>query len=262
MLIFPQLQTGCLVQRVQRQKRSRVVGIPRPDGRRSLYLDPYGDTVRWKLRFESLSAEEWQALESLFHACQGRYRGFTFIDPLDNMLSQSDALTADVWTSDPYLSVTNSGDDAWGSRTGTRLVNEGQQSAMIHQTVAVSGRLQYTFSLYLRGAGRPSMDLFLSGSGAEQRVTVPVDTEWRRYKITAALGVDSNSCDFGLAIPAGHSVDCCGVQAEAQPAPSAYKRTIRGAVYPETRFDTDALAVEASSPDCFATSLQMTSRIY
>lgn len=260
MLIFPQLQTGGVVQQVRRIKRSRVVDVARADGDRTRYLDPRGDTISWTLQFDNLSGEEWGAIEGLFRECQGRFRSFVFIDPLGNMLSHSEALTESVWSPDPYVDVADSQADAWEGQSGSRMLNTGQQDGSISQVVPVTAALQYTLSAFLRGSGTGSVELFIEGAGTQRRTSTQVSTQWKRHSLTAGLGLDSPDCRFGVSIPAGYAIDCCGFQAEAQPSPSAYKPTLKGGVYLETRFDTDTLSVESRSPGCFTTALQLISR--
>lgn len=231
----------------------------RVDGGRSLYLDPYADTLNWMLKLENLSADEWQAIESLFRACQGRLKTFAFIDPLGNMLSHSESLRAQAWDSDAYLSVSDGESDMWDTLKGSQLVNAGQDIASISQTLPVSAALQYTLSVYLRSASPVAVELFIDSEGAERRARVPVSSQWKRFTMTAGLAVETESCRFGISIPAGYTVNCCGFQAEAQPYPSRYKPSVKGAVYRDARFDTDTLPVEVGSPGCFSTTLRLTS---
>jgi hypothetical protein len=57
---------------------------------------------------------------------------------------------------------------------------------------------------------------------------------------------------FGLELDPGRSVDVYGMQVDAQPAPSPYKRTMaQGGVYPEARFGDDFFEVVAEGPGSF-----------
>ena len=260
MLVFPQLQNGSLAQNVRRSRRRRVIEAEHPDGTRSLFLDSRVDAMHWTLRLDNLSIDEWQSIESLFISAQGRLKSFLFIDPLGNILSQTDDLEDRAWSRGAYLTVSAGQSDPWGGQTGTLVVNTGQNEGTLDQAVAVPGSLQYTLSVYLRAQGATNVDLLIESSGIDRRASVAVSADWRRFSLTAALGVISAGCRFGIVIPAGRSVECCGFQAEAQPFPSQFKKTMRGAVYPTTRFESDALPVDVSSPGCFSTTLHLTSR--
>lgn len=260
MLLFPQLLSGTLAQSVRRMRRRRIAEVERPDGTRSQLLDLRADSTYWTLKLDNISIDEWQSIESLFVGSRGRLKAFLFIDPLGNMLSHSDDLLDNVWARGPYLDVSSGQGDYWGGLSGSLVVNAGQEEGDLEQSIPVPGSLQYTMSVYLRTAGSTNVDLWIASAGAERRANVAVTADWRRYSVTAALDVTSESCRFGLTLPAGRSVECCGFQAEAQPFPSMYKRTTSGAVYPATRFDTDVLPVEATSPGCYSTTLQLMSR--
>jgi len=55
---------------------------------------------------------------------------------------------------------------------------------------------------------------------------------------------------FGVRLGPGMAVELYGMQAEAQPAPSPYRRTgLRGGIYEGARFDVDELIVAAVGPE-------------
>jgi hypothetical protein len=64
----------------------------------------------------------------------------------------------------------------------------------------------------------------------------------------ASEGV-SESVLFGLELEPGTSIDVRGLQVEAQPGTSTYKRTTsRCGIYPNARFDDDALEILTAGP--------------
>ena len=123
MLVFPQLSTGTTGQfPLLRTKTRRTVINALADGRTVRYADGFGE-VSWDLDLGELSSSEREAVEALFVASEGRLRSFTFLDPADNLLEQSEALTNAAWTKDPFLSVTAGIGDPLGTERATHLVN-------------------------------------------------------------------------------------------------------------------------------------------
>src|SRR5207245_1695575 len=77
--------------------------------------------------------------------------------------------------------------------------------------------------------------------GADSRVCV-VGPQWRRLVSSGQIPGAAAAFEIAIEIPAGVTVDLYGFQTEAQPQPSAYKKTTsQGGVYPATRFAVDSL---------------------
>ena len=126
MLVFPQLSTGTTGQfPLLRTKTRRTVINALADGRTVRYADGFGE-VSWDLDLRELSSSERGAVEALFVASEGRLRSFTFLDPADNLLEQSEALTNAAWSKDPFLAATAGIGDPLGTQRATHLVNSGQ----------------------------------------------------------------------------------------------------------------------------------------
>jgi hypothetical protein len=67
-----------------------------------------------------------------------------------------------------------------------------------------------------------------------------------------ALGLNTESVVFGTELDAGATVDLFGMQVEAQPGTSDYKRTGgSGGLYAQARFAEDELTVTAKATDVF-----------
>ena len=87
-LYFPQLSTGALVQYpVKRIKSVQTVSTQAEDGSVLTYFDPKGSVLTWQLEYTGITQAEVNQLQALFDACAGRFRAFTFIDPLANLLT-------------------------------------------------------------------------------------------------------------------------------------------------------------------------------
>ena len=258
MLVFPQLRSGALAQLPwQRTESYRTLRNTLPDGSSVLMADSGFANVAWDLKFSGLSANEAQALQDLFESAVGRLNTFTFVDPSANVLLWTTDLTQAVWDKDPELALT-AATDAFGGGTGTQIANQGAAAQSILQTTNAPPSLQYCLSAYLRSESPAAVSLVIGGNVA---TTVITGGTWQRYAGVSDGGT-AQQVVFGLTIPGGTTIQVCGLQAEAQPAPGAYKSTTdRAGVYPNSRFDQDSMNMVASETSVFACNLRIVSQI-
>jgi hypothetical protein len=245
MLYFPQLVTGSVAQYPLRRERSlRTVVNEVSDGRAVKFGDPDAETVEWRLHLAGLTDAELAAIEDLFQDCEGRLGTFTFLDPADNLLSWSEALTESIWQKGPLVELTESIQDPLGTDRATRIHNGNQTSQAVEQTLPVTASFTYAFSLYARSDQATTLTLNATAASAADSDSFPVTSSWRRCVLSTQLGSADEAVSFGVEIPSGASVDVFGLQVEAQPGASAYKRTAtRGGVYTKARFTEDVLTV-------------------
>lgn len=258
MLVFPQLRSGALAQLpLQRTESYRTLQNILPDGSSVFMADGGFANIAWDLKFSGLSANEAQALQSLFESAAGRLKAFTFVDPSANLLLWSTDLTQAVWNKDPELALTTAA-DAFGGTTGTEIANQGPAAQSILQTTNAPPSLQYCISAYLRSESPVPVSLVIGGNVA---ATVITGNMWQRY-LGASGGGTAQQVVFGLTIPAGMTAQVCGLQAEAQPAAGAYKSTTdRAGVYPNSRFDQDLLDLIAVENGAFACNVRIVSQL-
>lgn len=262
MLVFPQLRTGALSQYPLRQTRSGLTltnGLA--DGNAVSWVDSVPRMNRWQLTARDLTDTESESIQSLFAAVEGRLGTFTFIDPTANILAYSEDLTKPCWSKDPMLQFTASVTDPYGGQRATRVINAGQNEQAVSQTLPLPASFTYAFSVYGRSAGGSMLSLQRSSSSASQRRTVAPADAWTRWSIGGALTGEDESVTFSLVLPAGASVDLFGIQAEPQPAPSAYKQSgARNGVYSHSRFDDDVLRLVSDGPNQHRYDLRIVAR--
>ena len=129
-LFFPQLSTGALVQYpVKRTKSVQTVSTQAEDGSVLTYFDPKGSVLTWQLEYAGITQAEVNQLQALFDACAGRFRAFTFIDPLANLLTAQ-------WQA-------GSGVQA----TGNIYTNTGNVPAELSQTFSLPSGYTYCLSI-------------------------------------------------------------------------------------------------------------------
>jgi hypothetical protein len=247
MLCFPQLESGALGQ-FPGQKRlvQRTVANRLADGSTLRLGDPAGSRLEWRLTYEDLTDAEMDAIAALFNACEGRLLSFTFLDPTDNLLGWSEALSADMWRKDPMITLLGSGADPLGTNRATRITNTGQAVQRIDQSIDAPENLQYCFSLYARSEYTGALTTYRMSEGAGDRRTYTVGPSWQRIVASSKLASSNETATFGLELPAGRTVDVFGMQVEGQTGASRYKITAaRGGVYEQARFLDDNLAVTA-----------------
>src|SRR6185295_2921465 len=130
MLVFPQLTTGmAALYPVTKQGLQRSVVNELVDGSTVVYADRDGAIAGWALRATGLTLAEWNAIESLFQQAAGMAGTFTFLDPVGNLLLQSENFSTGAWTVGALVQLTAGIVDPFGSARATRLVNTGLASA-------------------------------------------------------------------------------------------------------------------------------------
>ena len=259
MLYFPQLVSGATVQypflkrRVQRTITNNLAG-----GNALKLLDPGWAKVEWELTFETLNSEERSRLEEFFDAAGGRLNEFTFLDPTQNLFLQSEDLGASAWTKGPLVALNTGIADPNGGMSATRMSNTGSASQRIQQTIEAPGCFCYCFSLYARSEAAARVVLFRSTGGTEETTSYAIGASWVRLVLPGASQSEDESVGFGLSLEPGTAVDIYGLQAEAQPAPSMYRKTTsRCGVYSRARFDDDLLSITSYGPEQHSCTLRI-----
>jgi hypothetical protein len=263
MLYYPQLSTGAVSQfPIVRQTAMRTVSNMLPSGDTIRMSDPGANAMSWRLQYSNLSDAEWTSLETLFQEVEGQLTTFTFLDPMDNLLLWSEDWTKPVWTADPLIHVSGGVADPMGGNGAMQITNTAQTTQRIVQNIAGPSWYQYCFSVYVRAAASTTVQILLSATGQESMTQVQVTSSWTRAAKADSLSLQEDGISFGLQLPSGASIMAFGAQAEPQPAPGYYKKTIDLAgVYPNTRFDSDSLSQITSAPNQNSCSVSLVSML-
>ena len=252
MLYFPQLSTGAVGQYpIQKRRLSRTVVNEALGGARVKLPDPNASAVEWTLDFQTLSDNERDALAQLFGAVEGQLSDFTFLDPTDNLLLWSEKLDEAVWERNSLLQITAAIADPSGGTAASRVSNTSTAALSIEQDVNGPGWFQYAFSVQARSD--QDQQLILHRSTATQTQTqsasFAIGSAWQRILLSGKFTGTEESVIFGIEIAPQQSVDLFGIQAEAQPGASGYKKTFsKCGVYPVARFLDDALSITTDGP--------------
>ena len=238
-LYFPQLSTGALVQYpVKRIKSVQTVSTQAEDGSVLTYFDPKGSVLTWQLEYTGITQAEVNQLQALFDACAGRFRAFTFIDPLANLLTAQ-------WQG-------GSGVQA----TGNIYTNTGNVPAELSQTFSIPSGYTYCFSVGGDLNANPSamLTLIRRGTVTEERTILAA----RNSLLTSSGALPDAGQQFTAAIllQPGQSVDLSQAQLEAQPAPAPF-RPAQGGVYSKANWAVDELLFTATGPDLFSTKFSI-----
>jgi hypothetical protein len=243
MTTYPQLGSGALSQfPVQKTRRARTVVNQAADGSTIKLSDPAGMVTEWTLTYVDLSDAEATALLGFFTATEGTLNGFTFLDPVGNLLAWSDQLVEAVWQKDPLLSLTPGVADPLGGTLAWRLSNSGGAEQGVGQTLAAPGQYQYCLSAYVRAATATSVG-FTAGSQTAQRA---VTSQWTRIAWTSNGDPQATSVRFGVEVGAGQAVEVYGLQVEAQAAASGYRASTLGGVYEDAHLGDDVLTITST----------------
>jgi len=253
-LVFPQLTTGAVaLYPVTRRVNLRTVVNTLADGSTVVFRDPDAAMTGWELKARGLNSAEWSAIEALFNAVAGRWQTFTLLDPAGNLFAQSEDLGASPWTKGPLIQLTAGIADPLGTARATRAVNTGQAAQAVVQTLAVPQNFVYSMSVWARTEARSGVTLLPSGEA------FALGPQWQRISTRVRLGQSGTGITFGAQLEAGATVDLFGMQTEAQPAPSDYKKTGETGGVRTARFASDAFTVRAQSMDVYDVAVRMVS---
>jgi hypothetical protein len=257
-LCYPQLSTGVISQfPITKTFQYRTVTNELPDGSSIRLSDPDAATVSWELRYSGLSSAERDALSSFFASTGGPLKTFLFLDPRGNLLRYSDDLTKSVWSVDGLLRV------QLDNRV-LKVINTAQTTSGFQQHVKVPAGYTFCGSALVRAGAGSSVNVtaYLSTPAREQASQVAVGPDWSAVAASTVTDADSDDVAFGLRVPAGAVVEVSGLQLEAQPGRSAYKRTTNvSGRFEETRFDQSSLTFRADGLEDYATTVRLTSRV-
>jgi len=258
MLVFPQLTTGAVaLYPVIKQGQRRSVVNTLAGGSTVVYADPDAGIAGWQLRATGLTLAECSAIESLFQQTSGMAGTFTFLDPVGNLLLQSENFGSGAWTKGALVTLTVGIGDPVGTTRATGLVNTGGEAAGLAQVLDVPGNFQYCLSVWARSTSGSALTLIT----ANVTKTFAVGTQWSRIFLAANPGLTgATTVSFGVQVAAGGSVALFGMQVEAQMGPSDYKITgAVGGIYPKARFGSDQITVTAQGTDVYDAVIQIVS---
>ena len=251
MLYFPQLASGATGQYpIQKRRLARTVINQLPDGHTVKFADAGAEQIEWQLTFQDLTDAEIAELQQFFATCEGQLNGFTFLDPLDNLLAWSESLSQTAWEASTLLQLTAGIDDPVGGTSATRIANPTGADLGVQQSVSAPGGLVYCFSAYIRSQNGAPISLFRQTADASDTLSYATRPTWKRITLSGGLSTAAVPIAVGITVPAGQSVDVYGFQLEPQPAASPYKSSYSAnGVYSNAHFSQDAFAVTTAGPN-------------
>ncbi|MBV8478426.1 MAG: hypothetical protein JOZ36_17345 [Acidobacteria bacterium] len=258
-LFFPQMSSGALAQYpIKKALLARTIKNVLPDGSMITLADSLGARLVWQMTYIELSTLDIEALQSHFSACMGPYRAFTFIDPTDNMFNFSSDLTATAWDRSSLISVLPGQSDPEGGTAAFTVVNQGQASQIIGQTLNVPANYQYCFSVYAQADQAGELTLVRNGISPGESTIATIGPAWTRIISSGRLNDAGTSFTAGISVAPGQQVRLYGPQLEAQIAPSRYRVTAdTGGVYPNSHWGVEELEVSADAPNLFSTTFSI-----
>ena len=258
-LAYPQLTSGALVQYpLRKTKTVRTIKNILPDGSMVLLPDSSTNRTIWQVEYSHLSFADVQALQSHFTACKGPLNAFTFIDPTGNMLVSSADLTTAAWQKSTLLQIQAGILDPFGGTTAQTVANFGQVEQELSQVLVVPANYQYCFSVYAASDEPTSITLFRRGLDSQQLTRMNVCSGWNRLVLSGRLADSGTSLSVGISLDAGIQVKLCGMQLEAQIAPSRYQQTAQvGGVYANAHWAIEELQITVQDTNSYATAVSI-----
>jgi hypothetical protein len=254
MLVFPQLSSGAVSQMpLKRQTEYRTLLNQSLDGNEVRVADASFVGRAWQLPLQSLSDQEWQAIQTLFAAAEGQLQTFLFLEPGGNLLEWSEGFTQAAWVA-AGITIAGGITDPTGGAAASELTGAGTLS----QSLNIPVEYRYAASIWAR-TSQPGASLQLS-DGASQQASAAFadDGQWHRYMLGTAWTGSSQTVVFTVTTGGAATLDIYGAQLEAQPQASAYKQTLQqSGVHPAARFGSDTLGDRATSPSQHSGVLQI-----
>ena len=209
---------------VTRMNVTRTVVNTLGDGSTVVFGDPDAGMREWELRASGLTFVEWTAIDTLFQAALGRFGVFTFMDPFGNLLLRSEEFGDPAWDNGPLIQLTPGVGDPLGTMRATQAVNAGSAAGAISQTLAAPGNFRYTLSVWAKTTGVSNVTLSATTTGGSATRIIALTSQWNRIFLSVELGLNTESVVFGVVLDVGAIVDLFGMQVEAQPGVSDYKK--------------------------------------
>lgn len=252
---YPIQETGAAAQfPMVRTRRWQTLETRTQGGNVARGLQPEARRVHWQLDYVDLSDAEALALTDLFEQSKGGLKSFMFVDPLANLMGNSEQMGQAPWVASGGVSVTESGVE---TPAMFAVTNSGQGTGTFGQSVALPAGQEFCLSCWARGVAGQTVGLRIGGNVSQTTAT----GAWQRLWLTGAgAGTGATLCAMELA--AGSVASVHSMQLEQQPAPSAYRAGgAGGGVYPETRFEQDSLEVVVSGPNRNGIRVKLVSRL-
>src|SRR5580692_7740560 len=207
MLVFPQVSTGAsALYPLTKTSQQRSVVNTLGDGTTDVYADADAASLGWELHATGLTAAEWGAIETLFGATSGMWQPFTFLDPVGNLIAESESFGASAWTNGALIDLTAGATDPLGTTRATAVTNASEATAGVVQTLAIPGDFQYCLSIWARTDSGTNVTLSISTTGGSATKTFTLGPLWSRISLTANLGQATDAVTFGAQVIAGGSI--------------------------------------------------------
>jgi hypothetical protein len=273
-LIFPQLSSGAVAQYpIRKTNKIRTIKNILADGSMIVLQDPGAGQLVWSLSYVALQPTDMTALRAHFVACGGPLRHFTFLDPTDNLLTNSAYLTQSPWVIKPEVTIEPNMPDPFGGIGAFYVTNGGSAPQTIIQTLTSAPvNFQYCFSVYAASPSGGTCSLIRSSAAAQQTTVCPVGPLWSRILSSGVLDDTGIGLSVTISLAAGQSLSLFGPQLEPQFAPSRFRPTYSnggvyttassGGVYTTAHWAAGELIFTADAPNLFSTSFSIETSVW
>lgn len=255
MTYYPMQETGAAAQfPMARTRRWQTLETRTLGGHVARGVQPEARRVHWQLDYVDLSDAEAAALTDLWEQSKGGLKSFVFVDPLANLLRDSERMGQAPWVLSNGVGLAADGPAA---PAVFQVTNSSQGAGTVGQSLVLPIGPEFCLSAWVRSGAGAVVGLRIGGN-ARQAVATGA---WQRVWLTAASElIGATECALELAPGAVARVH--SMQLEQQPTPSAYRAGAGdGGVYPETRFEQESLEVVASGPNRNEVRVNLVSRL-
>ena len=255
---FPQIGGGSIAQfPLSRSRQWRAISNELESGERISLPDPRGGSIAWTLSYQDLTDAEILMIQSLFVDSGGRCKPFSFIDPMVNLFGWSEDLSRPDWQAG-QLQLAGGVNDPLGTARAWSVTNSSAADQSLTQTVEVPGEYMACFSVWLKSYA--PLPVTLSRDSHTQTVTA--GTVWKQFRIAGVGAAGTTHSTLSLRVPAASAVQVWGLQVEAQPWSSQYKKSgVPRGIYAETYFAADDLRIVSVGAGRSSCDIALVSRV-
>lgn len=176
----------------------------------------------WDLEYVGLTGAEFDALAEFAYMVNKVEEGFVFVDPMANMLRQSEDLTEAAWIRSAFCDVTAIGVGDHGMAVH-EVASQSAGVESLSQDVNVSGQGWLCGSCWVRTEGAASGAVIMRSGTGVWRSGFVAGPEWHRVRVSGLVTMESEPMQFTIEVIPDGTVEVRGVQLEHQACASGYK---------------------------------------
>ncbi len=250
---FPQLDSGLIVQvpvSLRIQKRMDVNRFR--DGSVIKNTNSSQSQYTWNCKYVNLSDHELLRFEEFWHSTGRGAATFTFVDPLGNMLRDTENVLASSWTKSGTTEITEAA--STGQYKEYLLTNSGTIASVVSQVIDVSPQFSVLFSCLAKWVSTTAISLVSSDDSGSIRKSFTISGE-SYCGLKIAGGLQSAVRTFGIEVPPQSQVIVSELQVEIALGRGTYVPSAAGGVFHKAWIEPYDFTIKTEAPGAHSINL-------